>query len=70
MLSSVPRTLFAINSAVSSGLGGERVIQGVLTMGMLTAFQSLMKGFLSPVNRLVNLGGTLSGGEGRHEPPG
>jgi NHLM bacteriocin system ABC transporter peptidase/ATP-binding protein len=59
MLSSVPPTLFAVNSAVILGLGGERVIQGVLTMGMLTAFQSLMNSFLSPVNRMVNLGGTL-----------
>ncbi len=59
LLSSVPPTLLTINTAVILGLGGARVIDGVLTMGMLIAFQTLMNSFLSPVNRMVNLGGTL-----------
>ena len=40
-------------------LGGLRVIDGHLTMGMLMAFQSLTLAFLTPINRLVALGGQL-----------
>lgn len=58
-LGAVPPLLLSINVALVLGLGGLRVIDGHLTMGMLVAFQSLTLAFLTPVNRLVGLGGQL-----------
>lgn len=58
VLAAVPPLLLALNNAVVLGLGGLRVMNGQLTMGMLVAFQALMTAFLSPVNKLVELGGT------------
>jgi ABC-type bacteriocin/lantibiotic exporter with double-glycine peptidase domain len=40
-------------------VGGLRVIDGVLTLGMLVAFQSLAASFLQPVHNLLNLGTVL-----------
>jgi NHLM bacteriocin system ABC transporter peptidase/ATP-binding protein len=58
-LGAVPPLLLSINVALILGIGGLRVIDGHLTMGMLMAFQSLTLAFLTPVNRLVGLGGQL-----------
>ncbi len=60
----IPPFLLALNTALVLGIGGNRVIDGVLTMGMLTAFQALTFSFLGPVNRLVNLGSKLQEAEG------
>jgi NHLM bacteriocin system ABC transporter peptidase/ATP-binding protein len=58
-LGAVPPLLMAVNIALVLGIGGLRVIDGHLTMGMLVAFQSLTLAFLNPVNRLVGLVGQL-----------
>lgn len=64
MLNSVPPFLTALNAVVILGIGGLRVMDGHLTMGMLVAFQSLMSSFIQPVNELVGLGGKLQEVEG------
>ena len=58
-LSEIPLLLASINTAAILVLGGSRVIDGVFTMGILVAFQTLMFSFMAPVNQLVNLGGKL-----------
>jgi NHLM bacteriocin system ABC transporter peptidase/ATP-binding protein len=63
-LSSVSPLLVSMNAAAVLGLGGLRVIDGILTMGMLIAFQSLVSSFMLPVSRLVGLGGKLQEAEG------
>lgn len=58
-LGAVPPLLLSVNVALVLGIGGLRVIDGHLTMGMLMTFQALTLAFLAPVNRLVGLGGQL-----------
>lgn len=59
ILSVIPGFLMTLNSTVILGLGGYRVMEGHLSMGMLVAFQSLMSSFMAPVNQLVGLGSEL-----------
>lgn len=63
-LLAVPPLLMALNTAFILTIGGIRVIDGQLTVGMLVAFQSLIASFLEPVNKLVDLGTTLQDVEG------
>ena len=64
ILSAVPVLLTAFISVAVIGLGGLRVMDGALTIGMLIAFQVLMSSFIDPVNRMINLGGTLQEAQG------
>jgi ABC-type bacteriocin/lantibiotic exporter with double-glycine peptidase domain len=56
--------LSSVNVALILGIGGLRVMNGELTLGGLVAFQLLMAAFISPINRLVSLGGRLQTVEG------
>jgi NHLM bacteriocin system ABC transporter peptidase/ATP-binding protein len=64
LLSAAPPFLAALSSIAIISIGGLRVIQGSLTVGMLVAFQSLMASFIEPVNKLMDLGGQLQEAEG------
>jgi ABC-type bacteriocin/lantibiotic exporter with double-glycine peptidase domain len=59
LLGALPPLLLAVSTALLLGIGGLRVMEGRLSMGMLVAFQALMLAFLSPVNRLVSMGTSL-----------
>ncbi len=64
LVATIPPFLLAVNTALIMGIGGLRVMDGHLTMGMLVAFQALMLAFVIPVNVMVNLGGKLQEAEG------
>ncbi|MDI1262460.1 MAG: NHLP family bacteriocin export ABC transporter peptidase/permease/ATPase subunit [bacterium] len=69
-LGMLPTLFSGLTVAVILGVGGYRVIEGVLTLGGLIAFQSLMASFSEPVTDLVNYVGnlqTLKGGFERLE---
>lgn len=63
-LSILPVLLTALSSALLLVVGGWRVIDGHLSIGMLVAFQAIVKSFQEPVNNLVNFAGTLQELEG------
>lgn len=54
-----PPFFSALTTAVVLGVGGLRVIDGVLTIGGLVAFQSLMASFSAPITMLVQLAGNM-----------
>jgi NHLM bacteriocin system ABC transporter peptidase/ATP-binding protein len=63
-LAIVPTLLMALNTVALLAIGCERIILGILTAGLLVAFQSLMRSVLEPVNRLVGLASRVQELEG------
>jgi ABC-type bacteriocin/lantibiotic exporter with double-glycine peptidase domain len=58
-LSTISPLLSSLGAAAVLGIGGLRIMDGWLTLGMLVAFQTLMASFLAPFHRLLNLGSRL-----------
>ncbi|MGK7941444.1 MAG: NHLP family bacteriocin export ABC transporter peptidase/permease/ATPase subunit [Crocosphaera sp.] len=59
ILNALPVLLTALTTSLVLILGGFRVMEGMMTIGMLVAFQSLVSTFLKPINQLVNFASTL-----------
>ncbi|MBD2385852.1 NHLP family bacteriocin export ABC transporter peptidase/permease/ATPase subunit [Cylindrospermum sp. FACHB-282] len=64
LLGILPAFLTGLTSLSILVIGGLRVMDGHLSIGMLVAFQSLMASFQSPVNSLVKAGSILQELEG------
>jgi NHLM bacteriocin system ABC transporter peptidase/ATP-binding protein len=63
-LAAVPSLLTSLNVIGVLALGGIRVLDGVLTIGMLVMFQSLLSSFADPVSKIVSLGAKLQEAQG------
>ena len=64
ILGILPVFLSALSSAFLLFVGGMRVMNGYLSIGMLVAFQGMMQGFQKPIDNLVNFSSTLQELEG------
>ncbi len=63
-LGMLPLFLSAMTTMLLLVVGGLRVMDGALSIGMLVAFQSLIQQFMQPVNQLIRLGGDFQELEG------
>ncbi len=61
----IPTALTALAGAAILGLGAVRVMQGAMSMGQLVAFQTLMTGFLTPVENMVRLASEIQEMKGK-----
>ena len=64
VLSNLPVLLSSLSSAFLLIVGGFRVMDGYLSIGMLVAFQTMVQNFQKPINDLVNFAGKLQELEG------
>ncbi|GAB3407376.1 NHLP family bacteriocin export ABC transporter peptidase/permease/ATPase subunit [Massilia agilis] len=64
LLAVAPGLLAALTAAMVLGLGGLRVIHGVLTIGDLVAFQLLLAAFSQPVAQLVGMAASIQSVKG------
>ena len=58
-LGTVPPLLTALGNAAVLGVGTFRIMHGIMSIGELVAFQTLMASFAEPIGRLVALGANL-----------
>jgi NHLM bacteriocin system ABC transporter peptidase/ATP-binding protein len=58
-LAVIPSFLNSLNTMVILSVGTYLIIKGHMTAGTLVAYQSLMGCFMTPFNRLVNMGSTI-----------
>ena len=56
MLQVVPTAITGIATAALYTIGGERVMAGGISIGILAAFQALLSNFMGPVQQLVGMG--------------
>ncbi|MFR9674045.1 NHLP family bacteriocin export ABC transporter peptidase/permease/ATPase subunit [Streptomyces sp. TR02-1] len=59
VLAIVAPTLAAVNSALILLIGGMRAVEGVITVGLLVAFQALVTSFTTPITRLNGVVGRI-----------
>jgi len=59
LLNVVPPLLASLSAVVILGFGGFRVLEGVLTIGGLIAFQSLAQSFAQPIQQMVQFSANL-----------
>lgn len=57
VLAVVAPTLASVNSALILLIGGQRAVEGRISIGLLVAFQALVTGFTAPVTRLNGVAG-------------
>ncbi|MEZ0171334.1 NHLP family bacteriocin export ABC transporter peptidase/permease/ATPase subunit [Microvirga sp. TS319] len=62
-LNAVPGLTATVTGGLVLVIGGDLVIRGEMTLGMLIAFQALMAGFLAPMSQLVQLGARIQDGQ-------
>ncbi|GAB4146060.1 MAG: NHLP family bacteriocin export ABC transporter peptidase/permease/ATPase subunit [Cyanobacteria bacterium J069] len=60
----LPTLLSSLSTMLLLVVGGFRVMDGYLSIGMLIAFQSLIQQFMQPVSQLIRLGGDFQDLEG------
>ena len=56
LLQAIPSAINGISTAALYVIGGERVMSGAVTIGILAAFQGLLSSFMGPVQQLVGMG--------------
>ncbi len=58
-LNLIPSLLSSLATAAIVVLGGARVMEGHLTLGILAAFQTMIGSFLGPINSLASMGASM-----------